>query len=289
MNRGIKYYFIGNRKVFLFIFLFFTSYFSFAQKAPTVTVKFKLDIEKGDMKNALITITKNGAPYKVIDPNGGKYTVELELGSQYLATCTKMGYISKSLIFDSHVPSGREADAFAMCKITVELHPQKDDEIVTYSQPVGKFKYSMDKMDFDYDKDYTSTALAMQKQAEEHPAPAPKPPKPNPKPEPPPPTPPPVVEKSKPIPIVVEQPKITHVEEKPKPVVVVPSTPDKKIVRTVSRKEIQEDRKKTTIVTVNIDGTDYIYKKEEYSWGGVYYYKGPVFITERTYMKETED
>lgn len=275
--------------ILLVAFLFAKSNFSLAQKDAKFTVRFKLTIEKGDLKNALITITKNGAPFKVIDPNGGKYSVDLDLGANYLATCTKMGYISKSIILDTHIPSGREADDFAKFTATVVLSPQPEDQIVTYSQPVGKIKYSMDLLDFDYDKDYTQTALQMQKKDEEHPVPAPKPPKPNPHPVSPPPPPPPPVAKSKPIPIVVEQPKITHEVEKPKPVVVVPPTPQHKIVRTVDRKEIQEDRKKITIVTVTIDGTEFIYKKEEYKWGAVYFYKGPVFITERTFEKETEN
>ena len=270
------------------LFLFCSSLVSFGQKEPKFTVRFKLTISKGDMKNALITITKNGAPYKVIDPNGGKYSVDLDLGGQYLVTCTKMGYITKSVIIDAHIPSGREADEFAKFTAVVELGPQPENEIITYSQPVGKIKYSMDLLDFDYDKDYTQTALTMQKKDEEHPIPAPKPPKPNPRPVPPSPPPPPPVAKSKPIPIIVEQPTYKHEKEKPKPVFIAPFTSDKKIVRTVSRDEIQEDRKKITIVKVNIDGTDYVYKKEEYVWGGVYFYKGPTFITERTFEKETE-
>ncbi len=260
-----------------------------AQKQPTLSVKFKLDIEKGDMKSALITITRNGQHYKVIDPNGGKYGVELELNSDYIVTCTKMGYITKSLILDTHIPSGREADDFRMCKITVELHPQPKDEIITYSQPVGKFKYSMEILDFDYDKDYTQTALAMAKKDEEHPVAAPKPPTPNPRPEPPPPTPPPVVEKSNPIPITVVQPVYTHVEEGPLPQGVEVVTAYKQINRTVARKVIQEDRRKLTVVTVTIDGIDIIYRKVEYNWGGIYYYKENANITERSFAKETED
>ncbi len=272
----------------LLVVLMFLASNSIAQKGATVTVKFILEVDKGNMKNALITITKNGLAYKVIDPDGGKYTVELELGAQYLVTCTKMGYISKTLIFDSHVPSGREADNFAMCKITVELHPQPQDQIVTYSQPVGKFKYSMETLDFAYDKDYTQQALQMQKKDEEHPVSVPKPPTPNPKPLPPPALPPQVVEKSKPIPIAVEPPKTIHYDNKnlPEGTDVVPYT--KPIVRAVTKREITEDRKKITLVTVNIDGTDIIYKREQYSWGGVFFYKGATIITERTFAKETE-
>src|ERR1043165_5312466 len=69
-------------------------------QAPQYSIKFKLSIKDGDMKNSLITITKNGAPYKVIDPSGGKYSIDLDFNAEYLFTCTKTGYITKSVIID---------------------------------------------------------------------------------------------------------------------------------------------------------------------------------------------
>ena len=51
---------------------------------------------------------------------------------------------------------------------------------------------------------------------------------------------------------------------------------------------IQEDKRKLTIVTVTINGVDFVYRMEEYSWGGVYYYKDGINISERTFDKETE-
>src|SRR3954470_18602747 len=65
---------------------------------PQYSIRFKLSIKDGDLKNALITITKNGAPYKVIDPSGGKYTIDLDFNAEYLITCTKTDYITKSVI-----------------------------------------------------------------------------------------------------------------------------------------------------------------------------------------------
>lgn len=254
---------------------------------PKFSVKIKLQVEAGNLENSLITITKNGAPDRVIDPNQSKYNVDLDLNAVYSLVFTKMGYITKTVIIDTKVPTGREKEDFAKFTATVELTKQPEEEIITYTQPVGRIKYSLVDGDFDFDKDYTATAEAMVKKAEANPTPKPKPPVPNPRTEtkPPPPTPTPV---SKPIPIEVKQPEYTPTPPKPKPVILEPETPVKPIVKNKEERFIQEDRKKINIVTVTIDGVPYVYKREEYSWGGIYYYKEGKYITESTYYKETE-
>ena len=274
-----------NRTVILFLLLL-VSLNAIAQ-APVFTVRVKLSVVDGDLKNAVITITKNGAPFRVIDPNKGKYTVDLDLGAEFLFTCTKMGYITKSVVVDTHVPNGREKEEFAKFLVEVELTKQPEDQEVTYSQPVGRIKYTNETQDFDFDKDYTATAQEMQKKAEAHPIPKPKPPAPNPRPTTTP-TVQPTLPPSKPIPIEVKQPVYTHEEPKKKPPVVIPDIPPKPIVKNKVEKSYQEDRKKVTVVTVTIDGVDYIYKKEEYAWGGVYFYKDGRYITSNTFDKETE-
>lgn len=256
-------------------------------QAPVFTVRVKLSIVDGDVKNAVITITKNGAPFKVIDPNKGKYTVDLDLGAEYLFTSTKMGYVTKSVVVDTHVPNGREKEEFNKFLVEVELTKQPKDQEISYSQPVGRIKYTNESGDFDFDKDYTATAKEMQKKAEANPIPKPKPPTPNPRPTYTPPVQ-PTLGPSKPIPIAVKQPEYTHEPEKKKPAVVVPDIPLKPIVKNKIERTFQEDRKKTTIITVTIDGVDYVYKKEEYAWGGLYYSKDGKYITEGTYDKETE-
>lgn len=269
------------------VFALFQSFIGKAQNNPVFSVKIKLSVVDGDLKNAVITITKNGAPYRVIDPNGGKYTADLDLGAEFLFTCTKMGYISKSVVVDTHVPKDREQDEFAKFTAEVELEKQPEEQEVKYSQPVGRIKYSMNEGDFGFDRDYTATATEMEKKAKANPIPKPKPPTPNPRPitetKPAPPTPP-----SNPIPLQVKQPEYKPEPPKPKPVIIEPNTPQKPIVRNITEKIIQEDRRKLTVVTVNINGIDNIYKKEEYSWGGTFFYKGGVYITERTFAKETE-
>jgi hypothetical protein len=280
---------IPSRKKAVFFTAFFALLFTFSLHAqePQYSIRFKLSVKDGDMKNALITITKNGAPYKVIDPSGGKYTIDLDFNAEYLITCTKPDYITKSIIIDTHVPKGREEDDFAKNQPTVELEKQPEDQLITYTQPVGKIKFNGISDDFDFDKDYTNKAQEMQKIAKENPKPKPKEPTPVPKAEPPKPVqaqlPP-----SKPEPVAVKPPEYKPEPPPAKPIVVdfTPETPP--VVKNKEEKIIQKDRLKITLVTVSINGVPYEYRKEEYSWGGVYYYRDGKNITEPTYEKETE-
>jgi len=275
----------------------------YAQDEVKFNIRFKLEIEKGDLKNALVTIYKNGVHYRVIDPSGGKYKIDLELNADYTIVCTKMGYVSKTLAVDTHVPLGREKDDFAKFNATVSLAPQPEDAIMSYSQPVGKIKYNQDVNDFDFDKNYTSSSLQVEKKEEVKPSPPPPPkekpkekpkeekpkeekpkeenPKEKPKEEKP-------KEESKPIPIVVEKKEEEHVKEKPKPKPTPPVVQEKKSNKNITEQVIQDSRKKITIVTVSIDDNTYVYRREEWVWGGIYFYKNNVLITERTFALETE-
>jgi hypothetical protein len=198
-----------------------------------------------------------------------------------------MGYISKSLLIDTHIPKGREEEDFVRAEPEIILNKQPDEAEITYTQPVGKFKYDVYQGDFDYDKDYAATAVEAQKRAEAHPVPKPKPPAPNPRITPPPP-PTTTTPKSNPVPVIVKQPE--YKPEPPKPKVVPPPvvTQDKPIIKNKTEKIIQKDRLKITLVTVTINGFDYEYRKEEYAWGGTYYYKDVRNITASAFDKETE-
>jgi hypothetical protein len=257
-----------------------------AQEAK-LDLRVKLYIEKGKLENALITITRDGQPYRVIDPNKGKYKLDLELNSNFVFVFTKMGYISKSVIVDTHVPKGREAEYFAEFLAEVTLEPQPEDQIITYSQPVGKIKYSVPAGDFDYDNDYTATAKVQQQKDKERAIPKPKEPVPNPR------ITPPAVPKtetppSKPIPVAVKQPEYKPTPGLKKKEEPIPDPPSKPIVKNKEERIIQKDRVKITLVTVKIDGVEYLYKKEEYNWGGVYFYRDEKNITESAFAKETE-
>lgn len=267
------------------IILLYTS--SLHAQEAKLNLKIKFNIVKGKLDNSLITITRNGQPYRVIDPNKGKYTLDLEMGSDFVFTFTKMGYISKAVIIDTHIPKGREEEYFNEFVADVTLEPQPEDKIVTYSQPVGKIKYSNAAGDFDFDNDYTATAKVQADKDKEHAVPKPKDPIPNPRPETvakeAPPLPP-----SKPIVAAVKQPEYKSTPEVIKRDPPTPDPPSKPAVKDKEERIIQKDRLKITLVTVKIDGVAFMYKKEEYSWGGTYFYKNEKNITESAFSKETE-
>lgn len=272
--------------IFIMSLLLLSSSALHAQEAK-LNLKIKFNVIKGKLDNALITITRNGQPYRVIDPNKGKYVLDLEMNSDFVFTFTKMGYISKSVIVDTHIPKGREEEYFNEFIADVTLEPQPEDKIITYSQPVGKVKYSNAAGDFDFDNDYTATAKEQQEKDKERAVPKPKEPTPNPRPETVVKTAPPLPP-SKPIPVAVKQPEYKSEPEKIKRDPPVPDPPSKPVVKDKEERIIQKDRLKITLVTVKIDGVEFMYKKEEYSWGGTYFYKNERNITESAYSKETE-
>jgi len=254
---------------------------------PIFTIKLKFSVQEGGLDNALITITKGGQAYRTIDPSKGKYFIDLELGGDYLLTFSKPNHITKQIVVNTVVPNGREDDDFAKFTAEDSLEKQPDDQLVTYSQPVGRIKYSAAAGDFDFDHDYTQTAVAAQKKDKENAKPKPKEPTPNPRPDPPKPvqaeTPP-----SKPEPVVVKQPEYKPEPPPAKPIIVDPTPERPPVVKNKEEKIIQKDRLKITLVTVKINDQVFEYKKEEYAWGGVYYYRDGKNITEPTFEKETE-
>lgn len=273
---------------FLLAFIFFAIVFDAkAQDEPVFTIRFLLEIKGGTLENALVTITRNGAPFRVIDPKKGRVSVELNFGEEYLFTCTKMGFITKSVVVDTHVPLDGEKFDYGKFSATVTLDKQPEDQEITYTQPVGRIMYFPSLDNFGYDKDYTAKAEEMQKKAEATPTAKPKPPVPNPK---------PVTEKktppqlppSNPIPVVVKEPDNKIEKPKPKPVIKDTGGGQKPITKRKEERVTNEYRKKITVITVTINSVDYIYKKEEYIWGGTYFYKDGGYITGSTFEKETE-
>lgn len=257
-RENFKYIFTKkNKATILLLLLFFASSILRAQEIPVVNVTFKLKIINGDLKNSQITITKTEAPYIVIEPNKEGDAVDLPLGFEYTITFTKMGYNTKRMLIDTHVPENREKGDFErqIADVTLEKLSGKLED--NYVQMIGKIKYSMSKADFDFDK---VPAAKEDKTKKIDKAPLP----PNPKP-------------------ITSSPKqnqpITPVVNKSEP---VSKTKGKnKVVKVIS-----EDYKKITIITITIDGKDIIYKKEEYDWG-TFFYKDGKRITGDTFTNET--
>lgn len=264
-NIFLKYVIVKKiNALFVLILLFFSSQNIIAQEeAHQLNITLKLKIYEGDLKNSMVTITKKGMPFKVIDPNRDNFEVDLPLGSEYLFTFRKIGYITKIVSVDTHVPEGREKSEFAKKNSDIELDIQPEGRLITYPKPVASLSYSIRKRDFAWDKDVASEGYKMQKKEKENT-------NSNPKAET------PTTENKKQNPIVATQPENNLVNTVKKPIVT-----NKEV------KVIQEDYKKFTITTITIDDKKYIYRKEEFNFS-TFYYKDGLSIGADTYENETK-
>ncbi|MES2139498.1 MAG: hypothetical protein V4511_07295 [Bacteroidota bacterium] len=244
----------------LSLLLFFASAILAAQEIPVVNVTLKLKIINGDLKNSQVTITKTDAPYIVIEPNKEGDAVDLPLGFEYSITFTKMGYNTKRMLVDTHVPENREKGDFErqIADITLEKLSGKLED--NYVQMIGKIKYSMTKADFDFDKGAVPKEDKTKKNDK-------------------------AIVTTNPKPISAPQKQSDPVQL---PTVVDKSEPGSKTTgRNKVVKVISEDYKTITIITLTINGKDIIYKKEELGWG-TFCYKDGKRITGDTFEKETQ-
>ncbi len=221
----------------------------YAQTTAKLDVAVALKVKDGDLKNSQVTITRKGEPFKILDPGQGETSVELPLGYEYLFAFSKLGYVTENIYIDTHVPENREKGTFKKQNFKVELEKERDKE----AGGDIRLAYNMKLEDFDYlkGKDAKTTKI---------------------------------------------KPEITTTT-KTKPEVVVTTqnqtAPDNLKTKTGSKikdkKVIQQDTKRITTITIIIDEKEYIYKKEEYDWGGTFFYKNGVGITADTFKAETEE
>jgi len=126
-------------------------------------------VEGGDLREASISIEKNGNIVESISAGNGTFSISLDFNSQYILSFEKNGFVSKKLSFDTHAPSEGVEDGFHPFDFTISLFKQYDDvNIVVFNQPVGVIKYYETIDDFDYDTDYTKSIQSrLQKALEE--------------------------------------------------------------------------------------------------------------------------
>ncbi len=250
MKKNISILLVGkciNAVLALVFLLSFSKAYS-QQTTPKLGVTVALKIKDGDLKNSLVTITRRGEPFKILDPGKGENTAELPLGYEYTFAFTKLGYITQNVIIDTHVPENRERGKFRKQIFSVELGKERDKDV----QYNIKLAYNMDIADFDYLKGKAAKNEKVQKKETT------------------------TNHKIKPDTTSLQNESDT-------------TRPRKTGSKIKDKKVIQEDTRKFTIITITIDDEDYIYKKEEYDWGGVFFYKNGVAITENTFKSETEE
>lgn len=231
------------------LFLFFIATTTQAQTVYKLDVSIAMKVKGGDLKNSQVTVTRKNEPFKILDPAKGETTIEVPLGYEYLFTFTKLGYITQYIIIDTHVPENREIKPFRKQEFKVELQKESSKEVPENI----KLAYNMGLADFDFIK---GTAPKIDKNLKK------------------------------------ENVAITT-QNKTKTPPADSLTTTTRVTKSGSKikdkKVIQQDAKKITLITISIDEKDYIYKKEEYSWGGVFYYKNDITITGDTFLTETEE
>lgn len=247
--KSIEHIKVSVQKTVVVFILFFATVLTYAQTANKLDVSIAMKVKGGDLKNALVTVTRKNEPFKILDPAKGENTIDIPLGYEYLFTFTKLGYTTQYIIVDTHVPENRETKPFRKQEFKVEL--QKESSKETADNKKLAYKKSID--DFDFTKDAA-----------------------------------PKIDKNL---------KKENIASTPPNKTTTPNADSLTTTTLVTKsgskikdkRVIQQDTKKITYITISIDEKEYVYKKEEYSWGGVFYYKNDVTITGDTFLTETEE
>jgi len=122
------------------------------------TVNGRLKIEGGDLSSTRVVVMKDGVKERTISSGLNKFTLDLEIGHNYILSFEKDGYVSKKLSFNTNAPAEAAANGFTPFDFAVSLFKQYDDiNLVVFNQPVGMIRYDEKSGDFDYDTDYTKS------------------------------------------------------------------------------------------------------------------------------------
>ena len=132
-------------------------------------------ITENDKKllGATVQIYANGSLLRTINCDNGKYEVNLELGVDYTIACTKPGYITKRVEFNTNnVPAERAKYPFSDFPIDFDIFPEVPgvdiDQVL--QKPIGKIAYdaTFNKVgDFNSDENYHQSIQAELNKIEE--------------------------------------------------------------------------------------------------------------------------
>lgn len=122
------------------------------------TVNGRLKIEAGDLSGTRAVVMKDGVKERTLTDGLNKFSLDLEIGHNYILSFEKDGYVAKKISFNTHAPAEAAAAGFTPFDFAVSLFKQYDDiNIVVFNQPVGMIRYDDKTGDFDYDTDYTKS------------------------------------------------------------------------------------------------------------------------------------
>lgn len=149
-----------------FLLLAFIGSTGIALAQGRFTVNGRMKVESGDLNGARAVVYKNGVKERTLTSNLSKFSLDLELGANYIISFEKDGFVSKKLSFDTRVPSDAAPNGFTPFDFAVSLFKQYDDiNTVVFNQPVGMIRYDNAAGDFDYDTDYTKSIQSQLQEA----------------------------------------------------------------------------------------------------------------------------
>src|SRR5262245_19703257 len=70
----------------------------------TFTINGRTKIEGGSLDGTKVVVYKNGEKERVLNSNLSRFTLELEIGHNYILSFEKDGFVTKKLSFDTHAP-----------------------------------------------------------------------------------------------------------------------------------------------------------------------------------------
>ncbi len=154
--------------LFLTIFMFiYGDSTAQTKKTLTINAKFKID-GGGNLSDAYMVLQRDGQSIETL-PGQSSYTLNLEIGADYILSFNKPGYITKKInINTTGADEERIEQGFESYPFTVVLMKQYEGvNIVVFNQPVAKITYSKRFDEFDYDTDYTKSIQSAIQKAED--------------------------------------------------------------------------------------------------------------------------
>ncbi len=146
------------KRIFLFIFLLF-SLKSFTQNKGYLEINGNSNEMSSALKGCLVTLyidtAKNGTyvqQEQLVTPNNAKFKFKLRYNTIYMIECSKGGYTTKKVRFDTEIKESK-LDSVSKFEFIVDMIPDKDGR--QFVRPVANVFYHIKKSSFDYELDYT--------------------------------------------------------------------------------------------------------------------------------------
>ena len=118
----------------------------------------RLKVDGGGLDGCRMVVYKNGGKDRTISADLNRFSLELDLGANYILSFEKSGFVTKKLQFNTRLPATATSEGLTPFQFVVSLFKQYEGmNTVVFNQPVGMIRYDPMQGDFDYDTDYTKS------------------------------------------------------------------------------------------------------------------------------------